>query len=83
MIPLVDDPAFTTELQVLVDGAEVGRARLGLGDFEVRLPAPPRAGRRRVGLRFSATQQLPEAVPRQVSALARFVGFEEAADRGA
>jgi hypothetical protein len=80
MVPLLDDPGFTTELQVLVDGQEVARQQPGLGDFEVRVPAPPGAGRRRVGLRFSASQQLPEAVPRQVSALLRFVGFEESAE---
>jgi hypothetical protein len=79
MVPLIDNQGFTTELRVLVDGQEAARKTLGLGDFELRAPAPPGAGRRRVELRFSAAQRLPPPDARSVAARAAFVGFEASA----
>ena len=78
MVPLVADPAFTTELQVLVDGQEVARRTLGLGDFELRANVT-HSGHwaRQVELRFSATQQLPAPDTRLVGARISFAGFEE------
>ena len=77
MVPLIDDPAFTTELRLLVDGQEVARHLVGLGDCQLRISGMVGGRRRRVEFRFSDVQQLPgETVPRQVAALLRFVGFE-------
>lgn len=76
MVPGIDDPAFTTELRVLVDGAEVAQHRLGLGESRLQILVPPGAGRRRVDLHFSADQPLPEPIPRRVAALAQRIGFE-------
>jgi hypothetical protein len=76
MVPMVGNQGFTTELRVLVDGQEVARKSLGLGDFELRAPAPAGAGRRHVDLRFSSVQQLPAPDTRRVGARAQFVGFE-------
>jgi hypothetical protein len=77
MVPLIDDPDFTTELRVSVDGQVVRWQTLGLGDTELRLRVRPGEGRRRVALRFSALQQLPgEQVPRLVAALLRSARFE-------
>ena len=79
MVPLVNDPAYISELHILVDGQEVARQTLGLGDFELRVPAPAgAAGQRRVELRFSSTQQLPAPDGRQVGARVTFAGFEAA-----
>ena len=75
-VPQVDNPAFSTDLALLVDGREVGRKTLGPGDFELRAAVPPAAGPRRVELRFSATQQLPAQDGRQVGALIQSIGFE-------
>jgi hypothetical protein len=62
---------------LLVDGQDVARQALGLGDFELRATVPPiGAWQRRVELRFSATQQLPPPDTRQVGARVQFVGFE-------
>jgi hypothetical protein len=76
MVPLIGDPAFTTELQVLLDGQEIARQTLGLGDFEVRGPTPSGPGTRHVELRFSADQQLPAPDGRTVTARVQSVGFE-------
>jgi hypothetical protein len=76
MVPLVDNPSFTTELRIMVDSQEIARRTVGLGDFEVRAPAPAGPGRHRVDLRFSAVQQLPAPDGRQVAARVHFVGFQ-------
>lgn len=75
MVPQIADPGFTTELTVLVDGQEVDRRTLGLGNFEVKLPAPGPPGRHRVDLRFSNFQRLPGADKRPVGGLLQSVGF--------
>ena len=62
---------------MLVDGQEVARQELGLGDFEVRAPVLTGEGLRQVDLRFSAVQQLPAPDGRQVAARVQFVGFQE------
>jgi hypothetical protein len=76
MVPMIGDRAFTTELQVLVDGQEVARQTLGLGEFEVRAPTPPASGTRRVELHFSGVQTLPAGDGRSVGARMQMVGFE-------
>jgi hypothetical protein len=76
MVPLVGDPAFTTEAQLLVDGREVARRSLKLGDFEIRCEVTPTTTRRRVELRFSKQQHLPGNDRRPVSVLLERIGFE-------
>ncbi|MCC7371975.1 MAG: hypothetical protein IT306_26405 [Chloroflexi bacterium] len=76
MVPLVDDPGYTTQVRVLIDGQENARQTLGLGDFEVRAMPPPGAGTRHVELSFSTSQQLPVPDGRTVGARLSFVGFE-------
>lgn len=74
-IPQIDSPGFKTEITVLVDGQEVARRPLGLGDFELKLTVPAQVGRHRVDLRFSYFQHLPGNDKRPVGALLRLVGF--------
>jgi len=81
-VPQTDRPDFTTELRVLVDGQEVAHQALGVGNFELRAPVTSGAGRRRVELRFSATQQLPAPDSRQVGARVELIGFEVGPHRG-
>jgi hypothetical protein len=76
MIPQIDDPGFTTQLRIIVDGQDVTSKALGLGDFEVRASAPAGSGARRVELQFSATQTLPPPDGRAVGAQLRSIGFE-------
>lgn len=80
MVPLINDPNFTSELQVLVDGQGVTRQLLHPGDFSVTAPAPGGPRRGRIELRFSNFQHLPAPDGRPVAALLRSVGFEPAPD---
>jgi hypothetical protein len=76
-VPLTGDPNFSTEVSLLVDGQVVDRRQARPGHFELWGPAPPGAGRRRVELRFSATQPLPDGDRRPVAALIELVGFQD------
>src|SRR5262249_57995475 len=79
MVPEIGgDHAFTTEVRLLVDGREVARRTVGVGDFELAAPAPEGAGRQRVELRFSNHRPLPGDDGRPVSAQLRSIGFEPA-----
>lgn len=78
LVPQVSDPAFETQLIVLVDGQEVARTLLGPGDFEIRAIPLPGGELRRVELRFSRDQMLPAPDDRSVTALLGFIGFEPA-----
>jgi hypothetical protein len=85
-VPKVNDPNFTTDMTVLVDGKEMGRKTVGVDFFEYRLPVPALAadgtshapGRRKVELKFSRYQQLPLPDGRPVSFHIGFLGFETA-----
>ena len=76
VVPITNDSSFTTNLTVLVDGQEVGRRKLTIGEFEFRFPVPQRAGRRRVELRFDRTQPLLYNDARRAAALLRCISFE-------
>ena len=80
MVPLVDDPELMMDLRVFVDGREVARRKLGLGEFEVSAAVPSGDGRRFVRLDFSGGQVLPEPFPRRVAALLHFIGIEPDSD---
>jgi hypothetical protein len=82
-VPDVGDKSFQTELTVLVDGQEAARQTLGINWFEIQVPLPKAAsaqtpGRRRVELRFSKYQHLPQPDGRPVSCQLALVGFETA-----
>jgi hypothetical protein len=75
-IPKIGDPAFKTEMTLLVDGAEVGRWPVGLGDFKLSAPVEDQPGKRRVSVAFSESQLLPAGDGRMVGAQLKFLGFE-------
>jgi hypothetical protein len=75
MIPQITDPAFKTELTVLLDGRPVAKRLLGVGEFTVAVALPSMQGNRRVDLQFSKYQRLPGDDGRPASALLKFVGF--------
>jgi hypothetical protein len=98
LVPQIDDPSFTTEATVLIDGQEAARRTLTLGEFEIRAPVPLAPSGlasgetgggegcgdvRRIDLRFSRFQRLPGDDKRPVGAQLSFVGFEAAAAGGA
>ena len=76
VVPITHDPSLHTNLIALVDGHEVGRRNLTIGEFEYRFPVPQRVGRRRVELRFDRTQPLLYNDTRRVAALLRCISFE-------
>jgi hypothetical protein len=78
MVPLIAEPDFKTEMRLSVDGREVARRTLGLGDFEV-VAAAPGGGRRRVEVHFSQFQVLPGGDGRPAVALLKHLGFGEPA----
>ncbi len=76
LVPAVEgNSAFFTELTVWVDGAEVARRSLGVGEFEVRAPVARGSQARWVECRFSHTQTLSPPDGRNVAAQLRFLGF--------
>jgi len=81
-IPKIGDPAFKTEVTLLVDDAEVGRRSVGLGDFQLSAPVKKQPGKRRVTVAFSASQELPSGDGRIVGARLKFLGFEPAKSTG-
>jgi hypothetical protein len=81
LVPRVTATEFETEIVLSVDGVEVGRRRIGLGDFELSAPVARGPGKRRVSIAFGASQQLP-ADGRAVGAQLRFFGFESATKAG-
>jgi hypothetical protein len=74
-VPHAGDSDFRTEMTVLVDGVEVGRRSLSIGQFRVQFPTSATAGPRRIECRFSKTQPLPKPDHRSFSARLTFVGF--------
>ena len=76
VVPITHDASFHTNLIALVDGREVGRRNLTIGEFEYRFPVPQRIGRRRVELRFDRTQPLLYNDTRRAAALLRCISFE-------
>jgi hypothetical protein len=78
MVPEINDPTFSTEAVLRVDGEEIARKVLKTGDFEWRVAAPSGAGRSKVEMQFSRWQTLPGKDGRPVVALINFVGFTNA-----
>jgi lipopolysaccharide transport system permease protein len=75
-VPLINDPAFTAELSMLVDGAEVARQTVGVGRFRLAAPVPASQEQWHVELRFSDVQRLPAPDGRRVAAHVQLIGFE-------
>jgi hypothetical protein len=77
-IPKIADPAFRTDVRLLVNNSEIGRRSVGLGDFQLSAPVSTKAGPQRVAVTFSASQELPAGDGRVVGAQLKFLGFEPA-----
>lgn len=75
-IPQIGDPKFTTSLVLSINGKEIASKRLGLGNFELKLPVTSQSPKQRVELVFSNYQTLPGADGRIAPAKINFIGFE-------
>ncbi|HUS05461.1 MAG TPA: hypothetical protein VMZ52_04155 [Bryobacteraceae bacterium] len=80
-IPQIISATFRDEIRVRLDGKEIARKSLGVGEFELRLTPPPGNRRRSVELEFGNAQQLANE-DRQVSAILRCIGFTSVACAG-
>jgi hypothetical protein len=75
-------PGFVPQpaaLRVVVGERTVAQVDLGLGETDLKLPVPRAATVQRIELHFDRAATLPNPDRRPVSALLRFVGFEETA----
>jgi hypothetical protein len=78
LVPEIKDPAFSTALVISVEGKEIARQPLKPGEFRLSLPLPPSTeARRRIDLRFSQFQSLPDPDSRPIGAQLKFIGFAE------
>src|SRR5204862_158865 len=75
-VPLINDPDFTTDLSMRVDGREVARQTVGIGRFRITAAVPASQEQWHVELRFSDVQRLPAPDGRRVAARALLIGFE-------
>jgi hypothetical protein len=78
-VPTITDSGFSTTVRVSVDGQRVAERTLKPGEFDLEVPVPAGAGvaQRQVGLKFTATQQLP-GDGRVVGAQLTRLGFGQA-----
>jgi hypothetical protein len=77
-IPQIDDPGFTTDAVLTVDGKQVVHRRLPVGEFTLACevpPAPAGQNRRKVELTFSRIQHLPAPDGRPSGAQLIRIGF--------
>ena len=81
-VPKIGDPAFRTDVRLLLNNSEIGRRSIGLGDFQLSAPVSTKAGQQRVAVVFGATQELPAGDGRMVGAQLKFLGFEPAKSAG-
>ena len=82
LIPQVNDPAFSTQLEVLIDRRLIVTKILGCGEFTLEFAAADLASGKndhRVELRYSQAQLLPSPDNRTVAARVYEVGFVEGA----
>lgn len=78
VMPKISDPAFSTTLHLSIDGVELARKAIGLGQFEVKLfLLNVQAGRRRIDLSFDSYQTLPGADGRPTGGKIDFIGFSQ------
>jgi hypothetical protein len=75
-VPQLDDSKFSTVLKVSVNGKEIGSKILGVGNFDLKMPASSMAAKQRIELAFSNYQTLPNGDGRIAPAKINFIGFE-------
>lgn len=78
MVPLIDVPAFSSELTVLMNDKPVLTKQLGVGEFALTIAVPEKVSKQRIDLRFSKNQRLPNGDNRLAAAVIKFVGFVDA-----
>ena len=77
IIPQIKNTNFSTVLKISINGKEVAQPKLGLGNFEVKVPVSALLGRQRVDIAFTNNQQLPGEDGRVTGGKINFIGFTE------
>jgi hypothetical protein len=75
MVPLIADPDFTSMISVSLNGKTVAQQKIGLGDFEIKVPVTQLDGRQRIDISFSQYQSLPGKDRRITGGRVKFLGF--------
>lgn len=75
VVPQIDRPDFRNTLAVSIDGREVIKHALGVGDFEIKVPVSANTQRHRIDLAFDGYQVLPGADARPTGGKIEFIGF--------
>lgn len=78
VVPLIDDPEFSTDVRVEVDGMTALSEPLHVGDVDLRVPVSP--GIHTVTWKFSRYQRLPGGDRRIVAMLVRNIGTADNAN---
>lgn len=76
LVPNLGSSQFSTELGMRVDGKEVARKTVGVGDVELSADLPAEAGHRRIDLSFSKMQNFPDPDGRPIAAKVKSIGIE-------
>jgi hypothetical protein len=77
IVPQIKDPNFSSALSVSLNGKLIAQPKVGLGNFEVKVPVSALQSRQRVDLVFTNYQQLPGADGRITGGKIDFIGFTE------
>lgn len=76
IVPQIDNPGFSTVLQISIDGNQVVSKKLGLGNFEVQVQATKINSKHRIDINFSKYQQLPGVDGRIIGGKIDFIGYQ-------
>jgi hypothetical protein len=76
-IPRLHGVVAASQMTVLLDGTEIARRSLGVGEVRLRIPIASGNDRRRIDLFFDRADNLPAPDNRPVSAQLQFVGFAQ------
>jgi hypothetical protein len=76
-VPQIENANFSSTLKISIDGKEVAVQKIGLGNFELKVPVTGLQGRQRVDINFTDYQQLPGADGRITGGKIDFIGFTE------
>jgi hypothetical protein len=76
-IPMVDQPEFTANASLLLDGSVIAEKTVGVGAFELSGKSELPEGKHKVEVRFDAFQRLPGSDRRPVGGRVRQIGFRQ------
>ncbi len=76
-MPQINRPDYTSTIKLKINGNEVADQKVGLGNFELKIPVTDLNGRQRIDIAFTEFQQLPGEDGRITGGKIDFIGFTE------